>query len=176
MKRKLVVLAMTACIVGTASPAFAQQGKNEQKREQKREQKDERRANDKERLEKFQKFKDERINYISQQMGLTDEEKAKFTPIEQELQQKKFDLYRKLREERGKFKDEEPSEADTKKLLELRAENRKKEAELDEEYTNKMLEVLPASKVAKYAEAEKEFGKRFNNARRRAVPDSVRTK
>ncbi|MDR0834241.1 MAG: hypothetical protein LBN93_08690 [Candidatus Symbiothrix sp.] len=150
MKKKLIAFALVAFIAGAANPAFAQEKQEKQKQE--------RTQNNQER---FAKFKTDRIDYLAKKMGLTDDEKAKFRPIEEELQQKKFDLYKGLREESQKLKGKELSEADHQKLINLRTENKKREAELDAEYTTKMLDVLPAAKVSKYAMAEQSFGKHF---------------
>jgi hypothetical protein len=150
MKKKVIAFALMAFIAGVASPAFAQEKQDKQKHEQ-----------TENKQARFAKFKSDRINYLAKVMGLTDDEKAKFQPIEADLQQKKFDLYKELREESRNLKGKELSDADHQKLINLRVENKKKEADLEAEYISKMLNVLPAAKVSKYASAEQSFGKHF---------------
>ncbi|GHT02538.1 hypothetical protein AGMMS49525_06180 [Bacteroidia bacterium] len=150
MKKEVITFALVAFMAGVSTPVFAQERQETHKQEQ-----------TESKQARFAKFKTGRIDHLAKVMGLTDDEKAKFQPIEEELQQKKFGLYKELREERIKLKDKELSEAEHKKLLDLRIENKKKEAELEAEYITKMLDVLPASKVNKYATAEQSFGKEF---------------
>ncbi|GAP71213.1 hypothetical protein SAMD00024442_1_26 [Candidatus Symbiothrix dinenymphae] len=153
MTRKLILFVVMMFIFGGVNPAVAQQKGGH-----------ERGVRIEKNKELFQKLKAERIDYIAKKMDLTEDEKAKFSPIDAELQQKKFDLHKSLLVQRDK--DKELTDDERKQMVAQRAESKKKEAELDEEYTNKMLEVLPAAKVAKYAAAAQSFNKKANSIRK----------
>jgi Spy/CpxP family protein refolding chaperone len=119
---------------------------------------------DKKKKEQFEKFKTEREEFISKAMKLTADEKKEFWPLCNELQLKKFELNKPLREEMRKIhkarKANQPvSEAEYKKVIELNVEIKKKEAQLEQEYVEKFLKVLPAEKVFLYQSAERQFGK-----------------
>ncbi|MDR0683187.1 MAG: hypothetical protein LBG15_15295 [Dysgonamonadaceae bacterium] len=112
----------------------------------------------------FEKFKLERTEFISKKMDLTEEEKKVFWPLADELQLKKFELNKSLREEihkihKAKKENQLISEADYKKIIELSAEIKVKEAELDQEYLYKLIKVVPAEKIFLYQEAELQYGR-----------------
>ncbi|MDR0865465.1 MAG: hypothetical protein LBO74_11115 [Candidatus Symbiothrix sp.] len=119
---------------------------------------------DNKKKEQFENFKVEREEFISKAMKLTADEKKEFWPLCNELHLKKFELNKPLREEIRKIhkarKANQPvSEADYKKVIELAVEVKKKEAQLEQEYTEKFLKVIPAEKVFLYQGAERQFGK-----------------
>ena len=125
----------------------------------------------------FEKFKAERKEFISKAMKLTEDESKAFWPLCDEFQMKKFELNKTLREEVNKIykakKDKKTiSEADYKKVIQLRASTKVKEAQLEEEYMNKFLNVLSAEKVFIYQRTEQQFAgevvkKRKNNNRKK---------
>lgn len=129
---------------------------------------------DNDRKERFEKFQKERTEFISKEMKLTDEESDKFWPVCNELQLKKFEVNKPLREEMGKIRRAERenkkiSDADYKKLIELGAEIKVKEVLLEKEYFSKFMEIIPAEKVFLYQKAEQEFGRKMMDNRRRAI-------
>jgi hypothetical protein len=107
--------------------------------------------------EDFEKFKAEREEYISKAMGLTDSEKAAFWPIANELQAKKFELYKPLREKQ-RAAGRDASEAQYKEILELQSQIKAQEAKLDQEYLTKFLKVITAAQVAEYYRADQQYG------------------
>ena len=118
--------------------------------------------NNERRKENFEKFKAERKEFISKEMKLTDDESKAFWPLCDEYQLKKFELNKDLRAEINKIrqakKDKKTvSEADYKKVIQLRASVKIKEAQLEEEYMNKFLKVLSAEKVFLYQRTEQQF-------------------
>ena len=129
------------------------------------------------RKENFEKLRAERKEFIAKAMNLTEDESKSFWPLCDEFQQKKFELNKPLMEEIGKIrqakKDKKTvSEADYKKVIALRASIKVKEAQLEEEYMNKFLKVLPAEKVFLYQRTEQQFAgemvkKRGSNNKRR---------
>lgn len=130
---------------------------------------------DKGRKERFEKFQKERIDYISKEMNLTEEEGSVFWPLCDELQMKKFELNKPLRNEMMKLRKGKEnkiiSDADYKKLIELGSDIRIKEAQLEKEYFSKFVEVIPAEKVFIYQKAERDFGKQMMEKRKRASQD-----
>jgi hypothetical protein len=119
-------------------------------------------SNDEKRKADFEKFKAQREVFITQAMGLTDDEAKVFWPLCNELQAKKFELNRALRAEihkvrRAKKEGKSLSESDYRKIIELRASIKVKEAQLEEEYSGKFLKIIPAEKIFLYQEAELRF-------------------
>lgn len=142
MKKKIIVTFLF-CLV-TANVMFAQA-------------KDDKKAD-------FEKFKAKRVEAISQAMNLTEKESTAFWPLCDELQMKKFELNKQLREEYKKIRKakkakETITDAQYKKVLELSVLTKMKEAELEQEYLNKFLEVISAEKVYLYKKAEQKFAK-----------------
>ncbi|GHS97082.1 hypothetical protein FACS189421_03250 [Bacteroidia bacterium] len=148
--KKPVLIAIIICLAGINTSLFAQQ------RQQTGEQ----------RKERFEKFKVEREAYISKIMQLTDNEKTAFWTLCNEYQVKKFELNKTLREETRKLnqarKDKQTvTEANYKKVIELGIQVKAKEAQLEQEYTEKFLKVISAEKVFLYQNSEKQFGERM---------------
>jgi hypothetical protein len=121
-------------------------------------------SNDEKKKEDFEKFKEQRKAYISQIMNLTESESVVFWPLCNEFQEKKFELNKTLRAEIRKIHEAKKagktvSAADYKKVVELGASVKLKEAQLESEYLTKFLTVLPAEKVYLYQQAEYQFAK-----------------
>jgi len=152
--KKIVLVVMMICLTGIISGGFAQQRPSMQRPSE-----DDRRA-------RFEKLNAEREEFISKAMKLTDEEKKVFWPLCNELQMKKFELNRTLREEMRKIaraqREKQPvSEADYKKVLEMSSRVKVQEAQLEQEYLAKFLQVIPAEKVFLYRQSEQSFGERM---------------
>jgi Spy/CpxP family protein refolding chaperone len=150
--KKGLILAVLFCFTSVNFALFAQQ-------------------NDEKRKENFEKFKVQRKEYISKAMKLTEDESKLFWPLCDELQVKKFELNKTLREEMHKVRQAKKegkttSEADYKKIVELSASVKVKDAQLEEEYVNKFLKILPAEKVLSYQRAEQQFAKEIFDKRR----------
>jgi hypothetical protein len=157
---KKIILALLLCLIGGNVLLFAQDGGS---------------RDDEGRRVAFEKFRIEREQFISKEMGLTEKETAVFWPISNELQKKKFELNKDLREQiralhTAKRDGKTVSNANYKKILEIGSKIKIREAELDEEYLKKFLEVLPAEKVYKYQYADQEFGKRMMHRREQGRP------
>ncbi len=104
-------------------------------------------------------YEKRKIEYITKEAGLTEEEAAKFFPVFNELNQKKFALHRGHREIVEKIKSGKDSISDEeyRKMLEKDADVKLKEAELDKEYSEKLEKVLSAAKIYKAQQAERKF-------------------
>ena len=147
--KKIVLVVTMICLTGIISKGFAQQ-----------------RPSEAERRARFEQLNAEREAFISKAMKLTDEEKKAFWPLCNELQMKKFELNRTLREEMQKIRralrENKPvSEADYKKVIELSSRVKVQEAQLEQEYIAKFLRVIPAEKVFLYRQSEQNFGERM---------------
>jgi len=84
-----------------------------------------------------------------------------------------------LREEirkimKAKADNQTVSEADYKKVIEMSVQVKLKEAQLDQEYIEKFLKVIPAEKVFLYQRAEQQFGQNMMRSRDRRNPDKQR--
>lgn len=160
MTRKIFYLTFLFCL-SFALNTSAQQGNKD---------------NDQQKKARFEEFKAKREAYISKEMELTDDESKAFWPICNDLQEKKFQLNRTLRAEIRKIQSatkegKEVSDTEYNKIIDLTAETKIKEAQLDKEYIEKFKKIIPAEKVYKYLRAEQHFakmtigerGKRQNN-------------
>ena len=152
MNRKIFLIISILCFALTVN-VFAQQRNN---------------RNDQQRKADFEAFKVKRENYISKEMGMTEEESKAFWPLCNELQEKKFQINRDTRKEvrtiyEALKKGQKVSEADYDKMIRLNAEAKIKEAELDKEYLTKFRKFLSAEKVYKYQRAEQRFAREMAN-------------
>jgi hypothetical protein len=152
--KKIITLILICTILPVAG--FAQQDRPE---------KEKRRAE----LEKFQK---KRIEYITKAMKLNDKQEKVFWPVCFEFWDKKFEIDRVFRRKIREFmKDEregkEHSESDYRQIVETFAEKQFKEAEINKEYMQKFLEILPAEKVFLFQDAEQNFMREILNERRK---------
>lgn len=118
---------------------------------------------DKRRKENFEQFRAKRVAFITEKVKLTTEEAEIFWPICNELQEKKFELNKPLREERREiFRSKKAlTEADYQKMIDTNADIKVKEAQLEKEYLAKFKKVLSAEKIFKYQRAEEEFMKQI---------------
>ena len=106
-------------------------------------------------LQEFEKSKQE---FIIKEAGLTQEEADLFFPINNELQKKKLELHRKHQEDMKHTKESKNiSDAEYKMLLDENVNLKMKEAELDKEYAEKFIKLLPSQKLFKAQEAERTF-------------------
>ena len=148
---KKLIIALFLCALGGNLALFAQQEDTKRKAD-------------------FEKFKAEREAFLTKEMGLTEEEVAAFFPLSNELQRKKFELNKDLRDQmnalrKAKREGKKVSDSDYKKLIEAGTQVKIKEAALDEVYMKKFLEVVSAEKIYLYQNAEREFARNMMNKR-----------
>ncbi len=122
--------------------------------------------NDERRKAEFEAFKAKRVAYITQEMGLTTEESQAFWPLCNELQEKKFELNKELRKafrdlSRAERSGQKPSDADYKKVVDLGADVKVKEAQLEKEYYTRFEKVISSEKILKYQRAEQLFARKM---------------
>jgi hypothetical protein len=107
----------------------------------------------------FEKFKSQKIAFLTEKMNLTPKEAQEFWPVynqyekdRMELQQHRRELERKTRDENIKFSDQEVIQI-TRDI----AATFKKEADNAINYNEKFLKILPAQKVLQLYRAENQF-------------------
>lgn len=131
-------------------------------------------GDDKRKIE-FEQFKAKRIEFITKELNLTEDEAKVFWPICDELQEKKFEVNKQLRDAIRKFFREEKngekhSESDYKKLVDLHVSVKVKEAQLEEQYVEKFAKVISAEKIFRYQHAEQEFARKMLDQREKRPP------
>ena len=105
-----------------------------------------------------QKFETGLEKHILKEVGLTQKEKAQLLPIYREMRQKQvkiMDAYKHVRSKRP------TTEKDWEAKLKLRDSNEIEIKKLQQTYHNKMLKVIPASKVMKLIRAEGDFHREY---------------
>ena len=103
-----------------------------------------------------EKFQADLEQYITTEVGLTNEEAAKFFPLYREMQQKQRVVYNKMHE---LFKLPH-DEASCKRAVQRRDQLEIELKQIAQTYHNKFLRVLPASKVIGTIVAEDKFHRR----------------
>ena len=108
---------------------------------------------------RFEQIKAKRMAFISEKVQFTPAEAEAFWPLCNELQEKKFELNKPLRDERRAMREskKEITNADYLKLIDTNADIKIKEAQIDKEYLEKFKKILSPEKIFKYQQAEDEF-------------------
>lgn len=107
----------------------------------------------------FEKFKSQKISFMTEKMELSPEEAQKFWPIYNEFEEKRMTIFKTRKELEDKVNDNYTkfSENEFKKLSYEIVDLHVKEAGLLKEYHEKFLRVLPAKKVVVIGQLENEF-------------------
>jgi len=155
MKRKIFLISILFSLIFSLTlSAQGKKSENEKRRE----------------LEAFRK---KRIEYITKEVGLTNEEAKEFWPLCDELEKKKFNLNRNMRNQFRKEREaretkKQITESEYDELINLNMETKFKELELEKEYTKKIRKILSAEKVYKYQRAERKLAREmFSGDQRR---------
>ena len=98
--------------------------------------------------------------FFSKEAGLTASEAEKFFPLYNELQQKKRELNRSVRQQ-TRQNGPGMTEEQAAKAIEAMAESKIKIAQLEKEYLEKFKDILPASKILKIQNAEEQFNSKM---------------
>jgi len=109
--------------------------------------------------ERWEKYRSEKIAFLTSYLELTPKEAQKFWPVYNEMEQEKWEA-QKLRRELGeKVRDAEESLNDKEitKLTREFAGGMQKEADILIRYNEKLLKIIPPKKVLKLYKAENEF-------------------
>jgi hypothetical protein len=107
-------------------------------------------------MEEFEKRK---MEYVTKEAGLTQEEADKYFPLSRELTRRKLELHRNHLEKIEKIKESQAGMTDEeyRKLLENDVEVRQQQAALDKLYSEKFKTVLSSEKLFKAQQAERVF-------------------
>lgn len=107
-------------------------------------------------------FQERRNAYVIEEMGLTAEEAAKFIPLYDELQRKKFEAGQRCRQLSRKIReDSEATPADYTNTVDECVGVKLKEAKIDVEYYDKFKTILSPEKLYKLTNAEYKFAREF---------------
>ena len=109
--------------------------------------------------ERWEKYKAEKVAFVTTNLDLTPKEAQKFWPVYNQMDKQKSEAQRKRRELEQKVRNAEDSLSDEeiKKLTREFAGTMKKEGALSEQYNEEFLKILPAKKVLKLYKVEGEF-------------------
>ena len=117
----------------------------------------------------LEKFKSEKIAFITEKMDLTVDEAQKFWPLYNEYQDKRDELIKSRRMEYGRNNQEMTSE-ELEKMVDSRIEEELKLAEMKLEFHKEVKKVIPIEKVVKLYRAENEFMNHMLNRIREQGP------
>jgi len=105
-----------------------------------------------------EKYQAQKVAYITNALDLTAEESAAFWPVYNEHDQKMHTLKAEMHEYRGNLLDnDEVTEEQANEAILFIQKHLTDINELEIEYQNKYLEILPAKKVLMLMKAEKDF-------------------
>lgn len=112
------------------------------------------------RKEKRDKIEAHRVAYFTEKMELSTEEAEKFWPIYNEHQEKKKEIRKELKEAMKNAKSEEElSDSELEKIMQLRFETDQKLVDLDKEYHAKYKSAIGIKKTAELYKTEVQFKK-----------------
>jgi len=121
---------------------------------------------DEKRRAEFEEFKEKRVAFITQAMNLTADEAKAFWPLFNELQEKKFDLNQQTRKAVFEFTKKEKegkdhTESEYKEIVNIIAQSKIKDAQLEEEYTAKFAKIISYEKIFRYQQADLQFARQM---------------
>ncbi len=129
---------------------------------------------DKDHKKHWEKYRSEKIAFLTSEMELTPEEAQKFWPVYNEMEKERWAAQKMRREAEEKIRDAEEESISNREIVQLTrefAQSWQKEADLMKNYNEKFLDILPAKKVLKLYKAENEFRwqmiKKFRDRRKR---------
>ena len=108
---------------------------------------------------RMEKFRTEKIAFLTSKLELTSNEAEKFWPIYNQFEKERWEAQKSRRELEDKVREAEESlsENEVIKLTRDFAGSMQKEGNLMASYNEKFLKVLPSKKVLKLYKAENEF-------------------
>lgn len=109
--------------------------------------------------DRMEKYRAEKVSFLSTQLDLTPEEAEKFWPIYNQMESERWEAQKARRELENKVKEAEENLSD-KEVIKLTREfsgSMQKEGELLASYNEKLLKVLPPKKVLNLYKTENEF-------------------
>jgi len=122
--------------------------------------------------DRWERFRSEKVAFLSTNLELTPAEAQKFWPVYNQLEKERWELHKMRREVEENVQEAEENISDQRirQLTRDFTETMKKEADMVSNYNEKLLEILPPKKVLKLYKAENEFKmymiKKFRDKRR----------
>ncbi|MDD4143086.1 MAG: hypothetical protein PHN68_00490 [Prolixibacteraceae bacterium] len=109
--------------------------------------------------EKLEKYRSEKVAFLTSKLDLNSNEAQKFWPVYNQLEKEKWEIQKSRRAIEEKIRDAESSlsEAEIIKLTRNFAGSMQKEADIMIKYNEKFLKLLPPQKVLNLYQAENEF-------------------
>lgn len=104
-----------------------------------------------------EKIKAARIAFITERLGLTPDEAEKFWPVYREFSMKRQELKEQYETRRKNPDPKKTTEENEKETIAYGLQLRQKELDLEKEYSDKLLNVVPAQKVMALRRAEVDF-------------------
>ena len=122
------------------------------------------RRTDEQRRQEFENLREKRTAFFAKEIGLTAEEAKEFWPIFNELEEKKFEINRNMRQEIRKIREIERAgkpvaAAEYDRLINIILDTREKEVELEREALKKVQKILSPEKIFRYMRAERQFAR-----------------
>ena len=114
---------------------------------------------DKDRKDKWEKFRAEKVAFLTTELDLTPAEAQKFWPVYNQLEKERWESHkhREKLEDKVREAEENISEREIIQLTRDYAASMQKEADMMVEYNEKFLDILPPEKVLRLYKAENEF-------------------
>ena len=111
------------------------------------------------RKDKWEKFKAEKVAFLTTELDLTPAEAQKFWPVYNQLEKERWESHkhREKLEDKVREAEENISEREIIQLTRDYAASMQKEADMMVEYNEKFLDILPPGKVLRLYKAENEF-------------------
>jgi hypothetical protein len=109
--------------------------------------------------DRWERFRSEKVAFLSTNLDLTPAEAQKFWPVYNQLEKERWEIHKLRRqvEENVQEAEENMSDQKIKQLTREFAGTMRKEADMVSSYNEKLLEILPPKKVLKLYKAENEF-------------------
>lgn len=109
--------------------------------------------------ERWEKYKLEKIAFLTTNLDLTPAEAQKFWPVYNQMEKEKEEMQMKRRELEQKVRNAEETLSDKEiiKLTREFASNQEKEGALSHKYNEEFLKIIPPKKVLKLYKVEGEF-------------------
>ena len=114
---------------------------------------------DESREARMEKYRAEKVSFLTTRLDLTSAEAEKFWPIYNQMEKERWEAQKLRRQLEDKVSDAEESLSDAEviKLTREFSGSMQKEGELISNYNEKLLKVLPPKKVLKLYKTENEF-------------------
>ncbi len=138
--KRIIFLLTIAVLLFAQSTVFAQRGQGHDK-------------------ERWEKYKAEKVAFLTTNLDLTPEEAQKFWPVYNQMEKEKSEMQMRRREMEHKVRDAEETLSDNEiiKLTREFASTQEKEGALNTKYNEEFLKILSPQKVLKLYKVEGEF-------------------